>query len=90
MKICRICGFLKELDEFHIDKNSKDGRQAICKICRKKYNDITRLKNAKKVKMAILVLKTFEQEYPKEYKKVIQIIDKINPAQPLSQAGPEV
>jgi hypothetical protein len=33
MKICKKCNKEKELCEFHVLKNSKDGKQPICKIC---------------------------------------------------------
>jgi hypothetical protein len=36
-RICRVCGELKVLSEFHRDKQSKDGRRAVCKKCRIEY-----------------------------------------------------
>ena len=33
MKICSVCGQSKALDEFHVRKKSKDGRQGRCKLC---------------------------------------------------------
>jgi hypothetical protein len=34
MKKCSKCGIEKSLTEFHKDKNKKDGRYTICKLCR--------------------------------------------------------
>ena len=33
MKKCSRCGKIKQLDEFYNRKQSKDGKQAHCKIC---------------------------------------------------------
>lgn len=40
MKVCKKCKELKTLNEFHIDRNNKDGHKNICKNCRKnkKFN----------------------------------------------------
>ena len=35
-----ICGEWKPLDEFHLNKTSKDGRQYYCKVCRSKLDKI--------------------------------------------------
>lgn len=32
-KQCRSCGEVKELDCYHLDKNSKDGHVSLCKPC---------------------------------------------------------
>ena len=37
MKKCSGCKVVKSLDEFHKDKNKKDGRHARCKECVKQY-----------------------------------------------------
>ena len=36
MKRCRKCGDDKPLSEFHLRPLSKDGRYAVCKVCRQK------------------------------------------------------
>lgn len=33
MKVCRICGEVKPLGEFHVNRKSADGRQSRCKVC---------------------------------------------------------
>lgn len=37
MKICNKCNHAKPLSEFHKNKNAKDGHQAYCNDCRRKY-----------------------------------------------------
>lgn len=44
-KICSKCGIEKELSEFHKQAMGKNGRRAICKICRKKIEQIYRINN---------------------------------------------
>lgn len=39
MKICSVCGELKPLSEFAINKTKKDGHASDCKGCRKRYRD---------------------------------------------------
>ncbi|QAY26957.1 HNH endonuclease [Streptomyces phage Shawty] len=39
MKLCSTCGETKPLDEFYRRKASKDGRQHVCRVCSKAYND---------------------------------------------------
>lgn len=39
MKKCSVCGELKPLSEFAINKTKKDGHACDCKSCRKKYRD---------------------------------------------------
>lgn len=39
MKKCSVCGELKPLSEFAINKTKKDGHACDCKECRKKYRD---------------------------------------------------
>ena len=46
MKKCSTCGEVKSLDDFHNNKNSKDGKQNECKVCRnakgrKEYNSLS-------------------------------------------------
>lgn len=36
LKTCAMCDIAKGMDEFHIDRNSKDGRQKRCKECAKR------------------------------------------------------
>jgi len=48
MKQCRKCGIEKELNEFHKDKNFKDGVRAQCKICCLKEANKRYLKDSEK------------------------------------------
>jgi len=38
VKTCNICGETKAFSEFHKRKQSKDGHQSSCKVCRNEYN----------------------------------------------------
>jgi len=49
VKQCKVCGVLKNEEEFGIS-NNKDGLNAKCKSCVKEYNKEYRLKNADKIK----------------------------------------
>jgi len=44
MKICKICGIEKQLDEFHFQSKNKDGRHTICIICRREIQKEYRIK----------------------------------------------
>ena len=33
VKECLLCGVQKQLDEFYVEKRSRDGRRAACKVC---------------------------------------------------------
>jgi len=77
-KLCKKCGRIKNLKKFHKEKLSRDGRQAYCKKCCVGYGISRNNKNKEKVKMAVEVLRTFEEEYPVEYKIVIEKINERN------------
>ena len=49
MKKCSKCGIIKELNQFHKDKNSKDGYKVWCKECRQKETKKYREKNKDKL-----------------------------------------
>ncbi len=74
MKFCHKCLKDKSTGSFNKNKSAKDGLTYWCKKCRKKVHS----DNQRKIKMAIEVLKTFEEEYPVEYKRVIEKINKRN------------
>lgn len=73
MKICRICGELKELNEFHKKKDSKDGTRNECKECckniQKKYRKMQGYKEKRKEYDRKRYLEKREEilEYKKEY-----------------------
>ena len=74
MKYCAKCLTDKPKDDFHKNKSSKDGCVNRCKKC---CSDVHK-ENRLKVEMAIEVLKTFEEECPDEYKRVIKKINERN------------
>jgi len=45
MKYCPHCKTLKPIDEFHLNKASKDGHQPVCKKCRSELDKIRVEKN---------------------------------------------
>ena len=57
-KKCSKCDVVKQLDEFHREKNSKDGRQSYCKECRKEYSKQYRQDNKEEI-----------NEYNKQYRE---------------------
>ena len=36
-KVCSTCKESKHLDEYHVKKRNKDGRQARCRVCMNEY-----------------------------------------------------
>lgn len=49
MKTCLRCRTPKPLDDFHRNKNVKDGRSKVCKICCSKYGKRYYVKNKEKI-----------------------------------------
>jgi len=47
-KICKECGQMKPLEEFHKNKRKKDGKTSKCKECLKKYTQKLKDKNNEK------------------------------------------
>lgn len=47
MKICKVCGVEKELEEFHKMSKAKDGHHSMCKCCRAEYDKRFREKRKK-------------------------------------------
>lgn len=47
-KICPICKIEKNIEDFHKNKNSKDGYKSTCKLCRKNETKINYEKNKKR------------------------------------------
>ena len=81
MKKCSTCGEVKSLDDYHNNKNSKDGKQYECKVCRnaksrKKYNSLSsKEKSARGKRNNILTRKTKSKWYQKNK---VEILEKIN------------
>lgn len=48
-KVCPKCGEEKDITEFYVKNDSKDGRDCKCKSCAKKYNEEYRSKNQEKL-----------------------------------------
>lgn len=53
MKRCSKCGETKPLSEFHQRKKSKDGRQAVCKVCTRVYDVEHRKANYESCRAAV-------------------------------------
>lgn len=50
VKRCKVCGALKNLDEFYRDKRTKNGHLFCCKACGKEQNKKWRSENPEKVR----------------------------------------
>lgn len=48
-KICRECKLEKKLNEYNIKKNSKDGYQPYCKLCKKEIDSLYYINNKDKI-----------------------------------------
>ena len=42
-KVCICCGQLKDIDNFHRNKNKQDGRKSYCKVCRSEMRRLSKL-----------------------------------------------
>lgn len=49
-KACKVCGQIKELEEFHRDSALADGRRHVCKDCAKARTASYRVTNAEQVR----------------------------------------
>jgi hypothetical protein len=65
MKICFRCKAEKNLDDFHNQSSSKDGKQRMCKPCRKEWFALHRPKNLEKFRA-----------YSKEFRERTGVIGK--------------
>jgi len=64
-KICKKCEIEKELEQFHKDNRTKDGREGSCKECKKKYQQ----ENKERIKENKSKYYLENKEKFKEYKK---------------------
>lgn len=63
-KTCNVCEEIKSLQEFHKNRTTRDGRQGICKLCRKGTNYGYYSKFAKKhVKSCVYKIKCGDSYY---------------------------
>ena len=72
-KYCKYCDSYKELNEFHKQKSSKDGRQAMCKPCRKHSNKT----NPTQVNRGAWGVQ-YKKKYPVPEKIIYGIVDSDN------------
>ncbi len=70
-KVCKGCGILKPLEEFHRQKAGKFGRISICKCCKNAKNDIYRAGENKEEKAAYKAIYDAENREEQAAKKVI-------------------
>jgi len=77
-KRCTKCNITKKLDEFHKKKNSKDGKNCHCKICKKEIDKIYRNNNKEKIKETNKLYRNnnINKEEAKEYSKKYREINK--------------
>lgn len=50
MKECKGCRVIKDLNSYHNDKKSKDGKSNVCKSCKRDYNQKRYSQNKDKIK----------------------------------------
>ena len=67
MKTCSKCKEIKNISEFHKNKQSKDGLKSSCKICRNSENSITRNNNKEYFKEYYINNKEKLNTYKKEW-----------------------
>jgi len=91
MKVCKTCGQLLPLDQFHKDSKSKDKLNYSCKPChlsynreRKKIRRLEILNNPKSIKvkpvkkkMDITFLKLKPFNFNRDYKDTLNFLEKI-------------
>jgi len=71
MKICLKCGELKSLEEFYLDKTSKDGKRSACKECIKEYDRQWRIKNPEYYRQWFIKHPEYDrQKYIRNKKKI--------------------
>jgi len=67
-KICKKCEIKKELEQFHKDTRTKDGREGSCKECKKKYQQENKERIKENKKLYLEKNREKLLEYKKEYK----------------------
>lgn len=77
-KICNKCGIEKDICEFGIRKDTKDGMMMCCKLCKKNLNKIWREKNLAKAKKSDKNWRKNNLEYRQLYMKNYRTKNKLN------------
>lgn len=78
MKKCGKCGSEKILNDFHNNKSKIDGKATECKACKKKQDDIYRLKNIERCKVYAKQYRQDNKQVLNEKKKIYIIDNKID------------
>lgn len=69
VKVCRVCKEGKTLDQFHNNKNAKDSKQSVCKLCGKYQKIEYRNNNKDKINYYRLINREKILNYLKLYSK---------------------
>lgn len=72
MKRCSVCGELKPLSEFALNRARKDGHACDCKACRKKYRDQHYQDNKEYYKSKARAYKAKKQQEFDELRKTLK------------------
>ena len=72
MKKCSVCGELRPLSEFAINRTRKDGHASDCKACRKKYRNKHYQDNKEYYKSKARAYKTAKLEEINEIRKTLK------------------
>lgn len=72
MKRCSVCGELKPLSEFALNRARKDGHACDCKTCRKKYRDKHYQDNKEYYKSKARAYKAKKQQEFNELRKTLK------------------
>jgi hypothetical protein len=68
-KTCPECGKLKSIDDFHKNKNKKDGHQSSCKECKGNRSKVRYINEKSKLRAQIVARKQFIREYVNRVKQ---------------------
>ena len=77
-KICSKCGEEKDICEFGVKKNNKDGIMSYCKLCKKHINSIWKKNNSELAKKIDSEWRKNNLEYRKKYMKNYRTENKTN------------
>jgi len=77
-KICNKCGVVKDICEFGIRRDTKDGMMTCCKSCKKKLNQNWRKNNSDKAKKSDKNWRKNNIELRKKYMKNYRLENKLH------------